>query len=386
MNRVNFQKQAFPDEEDQVKDMPVSRLALERAAIAAGRDPQEKVSRQDVCAELAARVLALHSVVDMSGPVPKPTRAFLEEGATIKGQKSFLVGNTFCAHSALQELKIPWLLDVETLRIHQPQMRIKTDENGRRPDFLGLDVDGEWHVFESKGRSSRPQPQEITDWKQQARSIRQVNGKRVKLHIVSAAYVNKRREWELLWVDPKREAEQEETPELSTGRFLMIYYQQMLELILQREAGHDFTPGALTAVLSEELGVSAGLHEVVLDALVEAGTRLQAPRQGVERVRWLGRTLQLLYGARVQTGDPGYGPQELSPPAVERLMSFARDVCEQSGGSLGSEPDRRIFADGLVIRSEHDKGDDRGMESNPSPKPQPQTPRLKAFLEREKQV
>jgi hypothetical protein len=78
------------------------------------------------------------------------TNAFVSLGPTEKGMVSYFLGMTLCKLFASRLLSAPWLLHLDVFR---PVLNPVT--LGRsRPDLVGEDIAGNWHAFESKGRSS----------------------------------------------------------------------------------------------------------------------------------------------------------------------------------------------------------------------------------------
>jgi hypothetical protein len=352
MKNLHLHKQGFPAEPDVEKVIPLTKAALYRAVVAAGRNPDEQPATSAVKSDIAGRLHTLNSAIDTSGVVPRPTPEFLAEGSTIKGQKSFLIGNALCAHSALHELKIPWLLDVEQLKQYHGGISIGTSKSGRRPDYLGLDVDGNWHVFESKGRSERPGPRDITGWKEQANSIQKVNGLKVQRHVVSAAYLNASGEWELLWVDPEGDEDDPEI-EVSIGRFLQIYYHELRFHVLRGEQA-ELTPlGAI--VMSSEADVGLGLHHTVLAAFANAPAEIDRFLEGTSKV------MTLWQSARITTGmqlDQLMRRQALEWPEISsfwvaELLKLARSKYEENSQGMVMVGEIAAFADGILISNEN---------------------------------
>src|ERR1035437_695135 len=153
MKQIRLVKCGFPNGADGTVNVPFTMDALARGVIAAGNNPDKKPGTLAVRSDIQMRTGALFSAVKATRYRLKPTPEFLEAGATEKGGKSFFVGNALCAHVALQQLGIPWLVDFEKLGTKHKDITVTPSGNGKRPDYLGKDLQGNWHVFESKGRS-----------------------------------------------------------------------------------------------------------------------------------------------------------------------------------------------------------------------------------------
>jgi len=240
-----------------------TQAALVRAVVAAGANPARRRGTKTSKFDIAMRVNALKSALDMSGPFLRPTHHFMHEGVTDKGTKSFFVGNAICAHAAESAFNIPWLVDIENMGAKYQVMPHLT---GKRPDYLGRTPGGNWHVFESKGRSSKPNRSAINEWKVQARSVRRVNGKQVTYNIVSAAFLNKDECWELIWIDPPPD---EKGPEVTFDEdlFFSAYYGKIYEFIQKHKSlGIPSQYGLLVPI--GDAGVSLGLHHQVEQAFL----------------------------------------------------------------------------------------------------------------------
>jgi type I restriction enzyme R subunit len=307
MKRIVMTKKGFPGSGHQCIDLPFTEKDLLRAVIAAGRNWRKRKKSVAEQADIDMRVNALRSALNMSGPSLTPTPEFLESGSTDKAHKSYYIGNAICAHGAYVDLKIPWLVDMDKLY-----------PGKKRPDFLGLDVRGNYHVFESKGRSSSPGKEELDKWKEQAKSVSRVKelGKlkkqsrfvsragesEITFNIVSAAYINRAHEWELLWVDPP--SDPEDLLVFDKFSFFDAYYSEIITLIDRSKVRIDSAYGELAYL--PEIELYLGIHKEI--------------REGYERRE------------------------------AEVIKTFAarRMESETPEASTGFEP--RLYADGIIIQ------------------------------------
>jgi hypothetical protein len=347
MKRVRLHKRDFPGQPALDEWIPLTQNGLYRAAIAAGNNVANKPTTVAAKADIQMRFSALLSALDMMSSVPKPTQEFLKEGSTAKGVKSNIIANTLCAHSAMLSLNIPWLVDVERLAAEDDEIQIHRDASGLRPDYLGLDLDGHWHVFESKGRSSRPGEQQIARWKQQARSITHVNGERVRHHIVSASYLSPLKEWEVLWVDP----EPQRVPaaiEINLGRFFQLYYKETICHWARHTDMEDFGDAVVAPVAASDRMV--GLHPTVLEALLSPILR------DSDDFGHIGRQVGLLkYAALLLSHQKLSLWPKLQPEGFEPIWSFAQKYKWSAYAAQEAENidpflhDTLVFKDGIVV-------------------------------------
>ena len=139
MKSIRLTRKDFPDPKDNgSRKLRFTEKALLRAVVVAGQKPRPGQKTRAARADADMRRGAIVSALDMLGQSLKATPEFIDTGRTDKGLKSQFVGHALCAHSAYVELKIPWLADIENVRLmasynpkyKNPQLKI-------RPDFIG---------------------------------------------------------------------------------------------------------------------------------------------------------------------------------------------------------------------------------------------------------
>ena len=198
--KLKVERSGFQDGSDGWITVSMSLRDLLRATVAAGDDPELTKTAMHAREALAMRIAAVKSAVDCRRTYPRASGHFLESGSTDKAHRSHYVGNAICAHLALDQLDVPWLVDVERL---PKRIELSRDKNtNQRPDFLGHCIRRNWHILESKGRSARPGGSEIQAWKNQAASVTAVNHKPVTNALVSVAFVGAQSRWDAIWNDP----------------------------------------------------------------------------------------------------------------------------------------------------------------------------------------
>lgn len=264
MKSIRLTRMDFPAPNDNgVRDLRFSEKSLLRAVVVAGQGPNLNSKSRAARADATMRRSAILSALDMSGSTLIPTQEFLAAGSTDMAVKSQFVGHALCVHAALFEQKIPWLVDIENKKLVS-KYKPKFGRTKKRPDFIGLDNQKRWYVFESKGRVTKPTPANLKDWKEQATAITQIKGKVVSQHIVSAAFLRRREEWELLWVDPPAHEDgiQFEFDDIS---YFDAYYDPIRELI-ERESLTLTTDDGLLYYIPL-LDAYVGIHRTIVNAL-----------------------------------------------------------------------------------------------------------------------
>jgi len=266
MSTIPVDFQECPWTADGVRDVHFTRLDLRHAAVAAGRNWRYRGITTAERAHNQARVHDIISTVDLrSGGAACVSQFYRALGSTVRATKSFALGNAFCALIADKELRLPWLVDVEALN---PRYRVRFRGN-RRADFIGRSPAGRWFAFEAKGRSTEPNEAELTDWKEQARSIRRINGRPPERKIVSATYACADRAIQAIWRDPP--ADEGRDIEFSEQDFFRAYYKPIFGLI-QNANRVEIVGQQRLAVLSD-LHMSVGVHSEVRELLAQNDSR-----------------------------------------------------------------------------------------------------------------
>lgn len=253
---------AFPRGLNGVAQVPCNEPALIRAAIAAGQNPRSRRKSPDFVAHLDELAFAIRSSLDMTGSAPKATPRYLSLGQTERGLKTYRIATALCAHAAYKQLNIPWLVDIEAAPADLALVFKRGSD--KRPDFIGFDCLGQWHVFESKGRTQKASPNMLKVWKEQAKMIRRINNEKPKYHIVSSPYLNPCNEWELQWHDPS--SEEGGFLEFWPPNFFKLYYRFIFSALNQRDAKTYESDNVLYVELAEAR-VSVGLHHKIMQAL-----------------------------------------------------------------------------------------------------------------------
>ncbi len=226
MSRVSVNFQSCPWTPGGKRDVHFTRCDLRHAALAVGRDWRFRGITTAERAAIQARIHEIISVVDLQGrDVACVSSHYRGVGSTMRGAMSFILGNTFCALIAEKELNIPWLVDVEALSHHyHVQFR-----GTRRAEFIGRTSSRRWFAFEAKGRSYCPPDSALDYWKDQADSVRRINGQRPEAKIVSATYASNDNQIHSIWRDPP--ADEGEDAEFSDETFFQSYDTPIMNLM-----------------------------------------------------------------------------------------------------------------------------------------------------------
>jgi hypothetical protein len=112
------------------------------------------------------------------------TAAFKALDPTEKGAVSYFLGMAVCKLFASRVLDTPWLLHLD---VFGNQLSAATKSGRSRPDLIGLNTSGAWHVFESKGRSGSPSAKDKLKAKQQVQRLVTVNGEESNLFVIHPA-------------------------------------------------------------------------------------------------------------------------------------------------------------------------------------------------------
>jgi hypothetical protein len=126
-----------------------------------------------------------------------------------------------------RELGIPWLAHVD--KLFKSGVLKLTSGTIERGDLVGTDLVGNWHVFESKGRSSPPGRALITKAKRQASRVISVNGSTpaTKSACIVHLYDIPIR---IDLIDPD-EADSKTSWEIVIDEFFRVYYRRIIQTI-----------------------------------------------------------------------------------------------------------------------------------------------------------
>jgi hypothetical protein len=141
-----------------------------------------------------------------------------------------LLGNTVTKLLCERILNAPrlWFLDLY-------RMQFAAELAGsRRPDFFTQTVGGDWLSLEAKGRSYRPSVAKLNDAKEQAKSLRSVNGSAIKARVVCWT-MERSGSVSVRFHDPVPSQSNGENLEVEWDELLRHYYAPVHEIIQASE-------------------------------------------------------------------------------------------------------------------------------------------------------
>ncbi len=205
--RIAYQCVAFPAAYPlQSGSLTTSWDELLWAAITIGRPSAYHVFRHGPASfhEAIFRLSLIRMAVEQNrnGSLSR-TDAYAALDPTEKGMVSYFLGMTLCKLFSARLLQTPWLLHFDVFR-----NQLSPNILGRsRPDLVGEDTAGNWHVFESKGRTTAPSSADKAKAKAQAQRLVTVGGTTCSLHVGSLAYFGSD-VLKLYWCDPAPDSEE----------------------------------------------------------------------------------------------------------------------------------------------------------------------------------
>lgn len=154
---------------------------------------------------------------------------------------TYQMGMTFNKALAWRLFRVRWLMHLDVYH----DLISPTIHAGRsRPDLVGVDDDGDWYVFESKGRTSPPSLKDKKKAKDQAGRIISIGGKTPTLASSCFTYFKGNdhfshvKQAECFLEDPPFDDEKNEKDHhvlhemhLSTEKIILDYYRPMLDLL-----------------------------------------------------------------------------------------------------------------------------------------------------------
>lgn len=195
--------------------------------------------------------------------------AFRQLDPTEKGAVSYALGMVFCKLFAHKFLDTHWLLHLDVFR---DQLNPELLTGKSRPDLVGQDCSGNWHAFESKGRSSVPSDEAKQKAKEQAQRLIRVNGQDCVLHIGAIAFFRSEA-LEFYWRDPDPLKDEPFEVELPNDAW-RHYYQPALAMS-QLEAREE-------AREPSDINVSVVIAPSILERLLQgqwSEAKIEADRQ-----------------------------------------------------------------------------------------------------------
>jgi len=245
MGSIVISRKEFDDDSNGDLNVPFQAAELVRATIAAGRNPQNPPKEDGEQNDYICRENRFKSAVALEGESLKASGHYLASRMTEQGHLTEAVANALCAFAANRVYDVPWLMNIEELHRYVDAPNVEFDlTSKKRTDFIGQGTRGDWYVFESKGRRGKPSDTNLRDWKTQANTVKTINGKEPKYHIVASAYLNADGEWNQILFDPPTD---ERSISLDFGEtdFFRAYYMRLRRRLLLRRIVDETSYGSL---------------------------------------------------------------------------------------------------------------------------------------------
>lgn len=190
--------------------------------------------------------------------------AFSALDPTEKGAVSYFLGMAVCKLFADARLGTTWLLHFDLFR---DQLNAQLLGGRSRPDLIGKDNAGAWHVFETKGRSAAPSNEDKRKAKEQAKRLVLVDGQCCGLHVGSFTYF-KSDELQFYWRDPEPEDSDKLTPlEINVSEDSWHAYYQYAFALSVDERGALAIPGDIFG--REGIDATVEIHPMIRELLFE---------------------------------------------------------------------------------------------------------------------
>ena len=152
-----------------------------------------------------------------------------------KSAISYFLGLTFAKLVAGRLLNVHWVMHLDVYA-HYLQPVLVGEGGARRPDLVGRDAAGRWHVFEAKGRTNAMTNSVLKSAKDQARALETIGGVAPHLRVASITHF-RGSGLEVCLADPPPEVDGESLHlNVSDTQFSGDYYKPFVALVDQNEA------------------------------------------------------------------------------------------------------------------------------------------------------
>ncbi|MEX1026681.1 MAG: hypothetical protein WD049_01550 [Candidatus Paceibacterota bacterium] len=141
------------------------------------------------------RAMAIKCVIDFTKPDLSVVPHYSHLESTEKMNLSYWIGMAITAIAADEVLGVSRTFHAS----NGGQKLTKANQRSRSlADLCGQDTNNTWHIFEAKGRQTKPTPSAMNDWKAQASTVTHVNGSAIGTGSVGVARILKKMTFELL--------------------------------------------------------------------------------------------------------------------------------------------------------------------------------------------
>jgi len=195
---------------------------------------------------------------------------------TEKANISFWTGMTFASLIADELLEVCWLWHASILRRLGHLMGTSTSR--RIADLVGIDRHGQWHAFEAKARQDAPSPRMRDNWKEQARTIKTMNGHSVATH--SYAFTQVGDTYSVLVEDPPPDGDRQSVGvEFDTPDMVTSYYGPFVQWLLESPTQASIVERSRFRITAARAGYDPEFGRFIFlgmtaDALASAANRI----------------------------------------------------------------------------------------------------------------
>jgi hypothetical protein len=191
--KLNYRASNFPNTYPQLQgenNFTFTTSELLWAAITVGRKGWDFLQHgQYSIYEIIYRIGLVKANLILDDRVPKKSEAYKSLDPSEKSAISYFLGLTMCKLMASKCLETHSLLHVDVYKekFEEQHIPISIIAN-RRPDLIGQNENGDWLVFEAKGRTNRYNQELLNSAKEQSRQITSVGDIPPIMAIASVAY------------------------------------------------------------------------------------------------------------------------------------------------------------------------------------------------------
>jgi len=191
------------------------------------------------------------------------TSAFRALDPSEKGAVSYFIGMAMCKLLSERFLQVPWLMHLD---VYRSQINVSLLSGRSRPDLIGPSLSGDWVVFESKGRSSKPDREDKNKAKIQASRISQINNQQVRYNIALFSYYASDDCLKIYCEDPPADEQEEIHLTVKPDMLIQTYYNPLIEFIGEHALRNQLKTGEFTSIEQDDfsIGIEPELIELLL--------------------------------------------------------------------------------------------------------------------------
>lgn len=288
-NSKNFSSTLGPDFQGE-KTLQFTVPQLMWAAITVGRANFLDVMSQGVYSHYEilyrAAMIVANLGVDTKNDQLIKSSAYKSLDPSEKGAVSYFLSLAMTKLIASRLLDIHWLLHVD---VYKNQFRregrpIAFGSSRSKPDLIGRHANGNWAVFESKGRTHGLTNETLARAKEQTRNLHRIGNRAPTLRIALATYFMKDT-LHLVWEDPDEVDKQRFDIETNENEFLRYYYNPIRNILVNNESREI---DGFIAYTFDGVDLTVGLDRNIFEAYSSDGLRdFVLPRTELSKVKAL---------------------------------------------------------------------------------------------------